>query len=357
MGKVLIFSDMVMDMSKLKKVLFGGYKKSMVDTEMESLTKQLADIESDNKRITHERESADNRISDLEKTLLDLRAENDALKAEKSKNDAIFSDIAKIYKRAYQSGHDIVCDSQDTARQLLSALGTRLDETMSETTNLLAEYETAHSDITSLLTELTQKLADVAQSTTDALHRAKRFAGIYNDMKASVDAAQKHTELLLSDYDMQASEFLTAADHLPPAVSPSAPSSPAVEEPDAADFTTALENAPAEMPSDFSKEEPSPSVSTDSATETPADSVSEPPVEDSPATPDPSTAPAIDIGSAATAPSVAAAVAETAPEPVAVAEQPPKKVSEFTQFGRKSKISAQDRNELLRKALLRNGGN
>ena len=31
--------------------------------------------------------------------------------------------------------------------------------------------------------------------------------------------------------------------------------------------------------------------------------------------------------------------------------------TEFTQFGRKSKISAQDRSELLRKALLKNGGN
>ena len=33
-----------------------------------------------------------------------------------------------------------------------------------------------------------------------------------------------------------------------------------------------------------------------------------------------------------------------------------RKQDEFTQFGRKSRISAEDRNELLRKALLRNGG-
>ena len=41
------------------------------------------------------------------------------------------------------------------------------------------------------------------------------------------------------------------------------------------------------------------------------------------------------------------------------AEEKPEndKNNSFTQFGRKSKISAEDRSELLRKALLKNGGN
>ena len=104
------FISTVITMSELKKALFGGYKKSAVDSKMQELTRQLDSADADNKRFAHELDATTARIAELEQQLAAAAAENAALKAEKSKNDAIFNNVAKIYQRAYDAGHDIVCN-------------------------------------------------------------------------------------------------------------------------------------------------------------------------------------------------------------------------------------------------------
>ena len=66
-------------------------------------------------------------VASLSERVESLSEENALLKAQCSQNSEIFSDIAKIYKRAYGSGRDIVCESKDTAKALLEALRQRFD--------------------------------------------------------------------------------------------------------------------------------------------------------------------------------------------------------------------------------------
>ena len=308
------FTSTVITMSELKKTLFGGYKKSAVDSKMQELTRQLDSADADNKRFAHELDATTARIAELEQQLAAAAAENAALKAEKSKNDAIFNNVAKIYQRAYDAGHDIVCDSKDITSQMLKKLDMQFDATMGDTAAMTAHYDATHRNMEALLAELTQKLDDVNRSAAQIMDKAKTFSGIYGDMKQVVANTQVHARQILTDYEQQASEFLTSNDQ-------AEPETPAAVEPEAPVAT-----------------EPEAPVAAEP--ETPAAAEPETPTTDSDLHVLPHPAGNPPVKTAATEHTPAA----------------PKSSSEFTQFGRKSKISAQDRNELLRKALLRNGG-
>ena len=332
------FISTVITMSELKKALFGGYKKSAVDSKMQELTRQLDSADADNKRFAHELDATTARIAELEQQLAAAAAENAALKAEKSKNDAIFNNVAKIYQRAYDAGHDIVCDSKDITYQMLKKLDMQFDAAMGDTAAMTAHYDATHRDMEALLAELTQKLDDVNRSAAQIMNKAKTFSGIYGDMKQVVADTQGGARQILTDYEQQASEFLTSNDQ-------AEPETPAAVEPEAP-VATEPEIPAATEPEIPAAAEPE----TPTAAEPKAPTAAEP---ETPAAAEPE-APAADsdlhvLPHPAGNPPVKAAATEHTPAA-------PKSSSEFTQFGRKSKISAQDRNELLRKALLRNGG-
>lgn len=106
-------------MSKFKNSFFGGYNKADVNAEISALNKKIEESEAEKKRLMHEAESAESRVSELEKQISELISANEGFKTEKQENDKIYGDIAKIYKRAYGAGREIVCDSRETAAELL----------------------------------------------------------------------------------------------------------------------------------------------------------------------------------------------------------------------------------------------
>lgn len=347
-------------MSHFKKTVFGGYRPAAVDAEMDSLTKQLEEAENDKKRWRHEAESMESRLPELEKAIADLTAENARLQAEHSKNEEIFRDIAKIYRRAYGAGHEIVCDSKQTAQQLLQRLTDRFDDTMGETEGILADYEAAEQEIATLFAALNQQIDDVAQSAAQMLERAKAFTDIYREIQHTVNETRQGAEELLSAYETQASEFLsddaneaateaaqTATQPPQPAETPTEKAEkPEKSSPDTAHSgrirlvkRPAAVSAPAVEPQTAFQEE---------AAEAPLAQVQPEAANDAPAV-----QPAGDIDEAPVASAQPEAPAAAAP----AAAKPTAEAAGFTQFGRKSRISAQDRNELLRKALLRNSGN
>lgn len=106
-------------------------------------------------------------------------------------------------------GHEIVCDSKQTAQQLLQRLTDRFDDTMGETEGILADYEAAEQEIATLFAALNQQIDDVAQSAAQMLERAKAFTDIYREMQHTVSETRQGAEELLSAYEAQASEFLS----------------------------------------------------------------------------------------------------------------------------------------------------
>lgn len=346
-------------MSHFKKTVFGGYRPAAVDAEVDSLTKQLEEAENDKKRWRHEAESMESRLPELEKAIADLTAENARLQAEHSKNEEIFRDIAKIYRRAYGAGHEIVCDSKQTAQQLLQRLTDRFDDTMGETEGILADYEAAELEIATLFAALNQQIDDVAQSTAQMLERAKAFTDIYREMQHTVSETRQGAEELLSAYEAQASEFLSGdADKVATEAAQTATQPPQpvevptekAEKPEKIHPDTAHSGRIrlVKRPAAVSAPAAEPQTAFQEAAEAPSAQVQPEAANDAPAV-----QPAGDIDEAPVASAQPEAPAAAAP----AAAKPAAEAAGFTQFGRKSRISAQDRNELLRKALLRNSGN
>lgn len=324
-------------MSNFKKSFFGGYKKSEVDTAVSELNTKLEACDADRKRLQREVQNAESRvaddesrIADLENKLSELRAENEKLNSSRIQSETVFNEIARIYKRAYGAGREIVCDSKETAQRLLNDIDARFDEMMGQTRGIIDEYETVHRDMDQLFETLNRDINGVAQTAAHMLERAKAFAGIYGQMKSAIDSAQEDTDRLLAEYDVQASEFLNS------------------------DFSAAhgtadrrAEQVPASAERVLSEPEPA-AVPIDAAEENTETNPSD--------------------GRHAL---VAFSVRQTG-EKEEDTQRPEEKTDNtipkadesdgrqtaggFTQFGRKSKISEQDRSELLRKALLKNSG-
>lgn len=317
-------------MSNFKKSFFGGYKKSEVDAAVSELNTKLEACDADRKRLQREAQNAQSRIADLENKLSELRAENEKLNSGRIHSETVFNEIARIYKRAYGAGREIVCDSKETAQRLLNDIDARFDEMMGQTRGIIDEYETVHRDMDQLFETLSRDISGVAQTAAHMLERAKAFTGIYGQMKSTIDSAQEDTDRLLAEYDVQASEFLNS------------------------DFSAAhgtadrhTEQAPASAEAVLPESEPA-AVPIDAAEENTETNPSD--------------------GRHAL---VAFSVRQTG-EKEEDTQRPEEKTDNtipkadesdgrqtaggFTQFGRKSKISEQDRSELLRKALLKNSG-
>jgi|GEM_PF-1609821 len=371
-------------MSSFKKAFFGGYKKSEVDAAVSELDKKFERSDAERKKFQREAQSAENRIAELEKQLSACIAENEKLRADRAQSEAVFNDIAKIYKRAYGAGREIVCDSKDTAQKLLQDIGVRFDEMMGETQGIIDEYETVHRDINHIFETLNRDISGVAQTATHLLERAKAFAGIYGQMKRTVDGARENTERVLVQYDADASEFLNrdfsapSENSLRRAEQATAPAETVLPESDTqAAAPIAMHDGVTENHADHSEsadlrvgKEPSARQTEERDEETFAHAVQD--VAQVPAEAAAAVGAAAETKAEAEVPTEGIAEDRQAAQPeekaenaVSAGKQAPtadetdgkQAAGEFTQFGRKSRISAQDRSELLRKALLKNGGN
>lgn len=385
-------------MSNLKKSFFGGYKRSSVDAEIDRLGRMIEEAEIGKKQLEHsltnskaKNDELNAQVASLSERVESLSEENALLKAQCSQNSEIFSDIAKIYKRAYGSGRDIVCDSKDTAKALLEALRQRFDLAMGDTADIIEKYETIQKNISQTFNSLKNDMAAVADSTELMMKKAKKFAGIYNEMNDTIKAASKDGEKALAEFDAKASEFLTpenddAEDVTSLLSRPTAKETELTEEPDESmkekpDKTNSAPQKRLTLPRRLSRivNRSKKSGSPDEATHNIPDNripiiktahtatgnkVSENADAEN-------TAPENEVKIQPAVTKMAVGDTSNIPEnqhtftddeqqsisPVKKLPESDNQNSDFTQFGRKSKISAEDRNELLRKALLKNGGN
>ena len=331
-------------MSELKKAVLGGYRRKAVDARLAELQQRLDEAEADRQRYRHEVESAESRVAELERTAADWQSKAAQLEeklslldamaqpapsptAAAAAGDGIFGNIARIYERAYGTGHQIVCDSKETALALLNGLEQRFDEVMGASAETIRQYEALNRNVQELYVTLSHRISDVADSTSHMLKQAKDFYGVYGELKEDVASARDNAAALLGTYEDQAAEFLGTGDKddapaasTDPVDAPTAPAEP--------EMTTAQPDTPAAAAPETAAEPTAPTTE-------PIDAPAAPPE---------------------TEPSAAADPAAVKPPIRMVVSPAAKAAGEFTQFGRKSRISPEERSELLRKALLRNGG-
>ncbi len=352
-----------------KKSFFGGYNKAAVDTFIEEHNKKIDSLKEKESTLTdtiaHKNSEIANLSLEIEKMKLEVEktnAENSALKTEAKKSHLIFQNVAKIYKRAYDAGHNIVLDSKaysdqmmNRMNQLFCAASNNVNETIAKRNNLKQELASLYAKTNSIIDELTNNTDDLFKSTEDFI----AVFEVLENIKASTD---EHVETHLKGFEEFASEFLTTDENkkdntvavisdndvVPslmeeePIISPIAES----DETTSPVICEAKDNIVSQANEDsFSQQEEK--DQTDLSHEEKAeDEIFDATIQEKIATP-------ADQKPSAEEVITPVAKLQEADTTTTIEEN---KSQEFTQFGRKSRVSSKNREDLIRKALLKNGG-
>lgn len=352
----------------LKKSFFGGYNKASVNELIEEHNKQIDTLREKESALTDTVANKISEIANLSAKVDEMRleiekltTENDALKIEANKNHLIFENIAKIYERAYGAGHDIVLDSKthseqmiDNVNKLFFAASNNVNETIAKQNNLKQELTSLYEKIYSLATELTNNTNALFKGAEDYIS----VFDVFKDIKTTTEAC---AETHLKEFEDFASEFLTAEEikkaETFTVTSNNNVASSVIEEEQAISHTIddkqiilpitqsekIIESVIFEVNEDIAVEPNETSLSQPQETDEtvllhedePEDEISNTIFREKITTP-------TNIETKATS-------AQEANTPIA-------KPQEFTQFGRKSRVSSASREELIRKALLKTGG-
>lgn len=353
----------------LKKSFFGGYNKASVDALIEELNKKIDNLNEKESALTdtiaHKSSEIVNLSSKVKKMELEiekLTAENDALKIEANKNHLIFENIAKIYERAYGAGHDVVLDSKTHSEQMIDRMtqlfieaSNNVDETIAKQNNLKQEFTSLYEKVNSLVTELT--------NSTNALFKgAEEYISVFDVFKDIKTTTAARAETHLKEFEDFASEFLTAEEtgkentvaevsdnEVVPFVNKDEQIISPVAQSDET-FTPFIYEAKDNIVSEANEESFSQQEENDqivlSQEETAEDEISDAATSEEIATP-------TDVKPSEE--EVITPVIKLQETGNTNVTEENNKAQEFTQFGRKSRVSSESREELIRKALLKNG--
>lgn len=360
-------------MANLKKSILGGYSKTSVDALIEELNKQINSLKEKESSLTDAVMHKDSDIADLsakidkmKSEIETLTAENSSLKAETNKSRSVFENVAKIYERAYGAGHDIVLDSKTHSEQMLDHMNRLFYTALKNADETIARQNSLKQEISSLYGKLDLLINELTNNTDNLFKEAENYISIFEDFKGIKANTEEQAEIYFKEFEDFAAEFLTteeirktetdfvAAENTVP--------SPVVEDEQAIPSITQNEEIIEPIVSE-TKEDPATETNETFTQQQKTDEIA----------PSPESEPEQEvfdtiIQGETTTPDNAEAIEEPAAEVNIPMTEPQKsettspneqktESTEFTQFGRKSKISAQDRSELLRKALLKNGGN
>lgn len=360
---------------EIKKRLFGGYKKSSVDAAISELNQKIEEVQANSRTLQHEIEIRDSKISDYIKRNEELKLENEALKSEKSENDLIYKNLAKIYQHAFDTGNQIVCEAKETASKLIEDINIRMDEMVRYSQNILFDYDHIHQETEALLFSLNNDISKVRQNVFTSINKAKTLTDMYSHMQDAAHSTSSKINKTLDEYKFQTSAFLTG--NLFENDEKSIKSVPEIKTEPSSELYTAKHPEIFKVISNPTKKEATPPTEKESAPTVPENEVhpslpinekvpEEVPEEVPERVPAEITASTSDT-TAEEIPVVKKVEQAENSESIDIPSQPEQPVASavtesskpdfgFTQYGRKSKLTAQERNEYIRKALLRNGG-
>lgn len=331
-------------MESLKKSFFGGYKKEAVDNTLEALNKKISDLEASNKRLQFKTEADAVKMAKLEDTLAEYSAENKRLKDEAHESSPVFKSIAKVYERAYGVGADIVKNSKSVANDMLNEVDESVVNVLNSTKGIVNDCEELHCDFKEILKNLGDSLNKVAQNADIMLEKARLFNSIHTDLDSVAEKAKSESEKIFGNYEASAAEFISFNSKAPEAEGKK-PSS---------DYQEA-EEAVTELTQKESVEVVEESIQADTIVDNEEIAI----IPSQTVVVEESESEEFEISPIVSLPVQSAEFVEEAEKepttPESTAQTSVKAVGngDFTQFGRKSKLSTQDRSELLRKALLK----
>ena len=347
----------------LKKSFLGGYNKESVNALIEEHNKQIDTLKEKESALTDtiaqkssEIVNLSSKVDEMRLEIEKLTTENNVLKIEANKNHLIFENIAKIYEQAYAAGHDIVLDSKTHSQQMIDRMTqlfievlNNVDETIAKQNNLKQELASLYEKANSLATELTDSTYALFKGAEECLSGFD----VFKDIKTTTEA---RVETHLKEFEDFASEFL-AAEEIKKAetltvISNNNVASPVIKEEQTISHTTNYEQTISPITQSEEITEPVIFEVREDITDEPNEtSLSQPQEtdetvllhEDEPEDEIPNTIAREEITTPTNIETKVTSEQEANPQ-------------EFTQFGRKSRVSPASRKELIRKALLKNGG-
>lgn len=221
-------------MAEFKKSMFGGYKKKQVEETLSQLRKDLEESSARELSLKEELLSAKekiaatdegklselkNRTFELSEEVKRLTEENIRLQKEnfeiekqlsdisKSKADS-FANISKVYMRAYNSGHDIATDSKNVALSFLDNLTKEFNDAKVQSDKIVKEYEKSEGQISSLINLITECLKKNKRDTSMLVEKVKAISELYSQFDAVKNSLSAQADEEISKYDTAASEFL-----------------------------------------------------------------------------------------------------------------------------------------------------
>ena len=353
-----------------KKSFFGGYNKAAVDALIEELNKKIDNLKEKESALTdtiaHKNSEIANLSLEIEKMKSEIEkinAENSALKIEANRSHLIFENVAKIYERAYDAGHNIVLDSKTYSDQMIGHMNQLFYAASNSVNEAIAKRDNLKQELISLYAKTNSIIDELTNNTNALFKNAEDYIAVFEvleNIKASTD---EHVETHLKKFEEFASEFLTTEeikkdntvamisddDAVPSLIedeqmiSPSAESDetviPVIYEVKDDIVSEANEGS-------FSQQEEK--GQTDLSHEEKAeDEISDATIQEEIATP-------TDVKPSEEEVITPVVKLQEADNTNVTEEN--NKAQEFTQFGRKSRVSSESREELIRKALLKNGG-
>lgn len=320
-------------MISFKKALFGGYKKSSVEAAVNELNRRIESAEDDKNIFRREIEYDKEKIAGLEKILSELNSENDKLREERAEFENIFADLSAVHSRIFGSEREEVCTSRESARKLLEDITARFDTLSAKSTQIAGQYGSLLDNIGRILSVLNNDISSVLQNAGRSFegYGASKESGTPDGFTQAADAKSSDMKAFVADAKLT-SDVPAHAPVGTPVVTP-------VENPvDTAVDTAAV--APADNATDAAV----------TGSEADSDIVKAGDIENANVilSFDPAFSSRIE-GTAQNASSDKASEDPSKDKEEASAD-------DFTQFGRKSKLSPQERSEFLRKALLKNNG-
>ena len=261
----------------------------------------------------YQKKAVDTELAELRKKLAEAEADRQRYRREAEASESRVAELehttAELEHIAAEQEHTVealahtVTDWQRRAAALeeklalLDGLDAHFDEVMGSSTATIDEHEALDQEIQKLYAALGKRIRDAASSTSQMRQQAKDFRSIYDALKGGVASAREDASVLLAERDEPAAKPVAA---VKATVQPAPQTIPTVVQ----TTPTVVQTTP---------------------------TVAEPAASD-----------------AAAKPPIRVLTSSAGNE---------KATGDFTQFGRKSRISAEERSELLRKALLRNSGN
>ena len=202
-------------MDKLKKSVFGGYRKAEVEAKLWDLEKRAEKAEADLEKATEDCESLQKTAEELRHDLFAQEERNallqDDLKKSKenSANDHI---IGKVYRHAYEAGAEITGAARDGANEFLSRVDGIYEDNKTQIVAQTEALSAVGTEIAELIEQMNRQTEHLQKILSTFNQKVSSISVAYDGMNDVRNTTAKRINDAIAGYEESAQSFLELID-------------------------------------------------------------------------------------------------------------------------------------------------